>query len=57
VISGVHCNVDEIHAFLGYYAMLNGNALLTFWDSLLVLEDGTNTLSQDVGKGLPFDTA
>jgi hypothetical protein len=57
----------EICALLGYYAVLNGNPLPTFWDNVSVpssrvkksktLEDGTDTLSQNVGKGLKFNTA
>jgi hypothetical protein len=55
--------------FWGYNAS-NGNSLLTFWynirvpssmvkksKSFLTLEDGTDTLYQDAGKGLPFNDA
>ena len=55
----------EIFALLGYYAESNGNPLPMFRDNvsvlpsrvldLLTLEDGTDTLSLNVGRGLPFD--
>ena len=35
-ISGFHCEVDEICTLLGYYVVLSGNSLLTFWDNNLV---------------------
>jgi hypothetical protein len=60
VISGFRCDVDEICALLGYYAALNGKHLPMFRDiflDFLALEDGTDTLSRNVGKGLPFDAA
>jgi hypothetical protein len=61
VVSDFRCDVDEISALLGYYEALNGNHLPTFRDNVsvpsLTLEDGTDTLSQIVDKGLPFDAA
>jgi hypothetical protein len=39
-----------ICALLGYYAASSGNPLPT-------LEDGTDTLSRKVGKGLPLHAA
>jgi hypothetical protein len=56
MISGFRHDVDEIYALLGYYAAPSGNPLPTFLD-FLTLEDGTDTLSRNVGKGLPFDAA
>jgi hypothetical protein len=57
----------EICALLGYYAPSGGNPLPTFRDNALVpsssvkmsltLEDGTDTLYPNVGKGLPLDAA
>jgi hypothetical protein len=65
--------IDEICVLLGYYAASNGNPLPVFQDNVsvpssrvkgqevlehfLTLEDGTDTLSRNVGKGLPFDNA
>jgi hypothetical protein len=63
--------VVEICAILGYYAVWSGNPLPTFRDSVSVAssrvkkfmiqvfihEDGTVTLSRNVGKGLPLHTA
>ena len=49
------CCYFEICALLGYYAASNGNPLPTFWDRVKkskTLEDGTDTLSRNVGKGL-----
>jgi hypothetical protein len=69
VISGFRRNVDQICALLGYYAASSGNPLPIFQDNVsvppsrvtksyfLILEDGTNTLSRNVGKGLPLDAA
>jgi hypothetical protein len=48
--------------------MLSGNPLLSFWDNLsvpasrvfldfLILNDGTDRLCRNVGKGLPFGAA
>jgi hypothetical protein len=64
------CDVAENCALLGYNAPSNGNPLPTFqynvqvpssrvkkFKSFLTLEDGTNTLYQNVGKGLPFNSA
>jgi hypothetical protein len=36
VISGFRRDVDEICSLLGYYAMSNGNPLLTFRDNVSV---------------------
>jgi hypothetical protein len=58
----------EICALLGYYAAPSGNPLPTFRDNVsvpssrvkiqvLALEDGTDTLSRNVGKGLTLDAA
>jgi hypothetical protein len=66
MISGFRLEVDEIFAFLGYYAVYGGNSLLTFRDNIsvpsstvkksvfLALEDGTNMLSRNVGKNCHF---
>jgi hypothetical protein len=35
-ISGFHRDVDEICALLGYYVVLCGNCLPTFWDNIAV---------------------
>jgi hypothetical protein len=55
VISGFRRDIDEICALLGYYAASSGN--LFFILDFLTLEDGTDTLCRNIGKGLPFDTA
>jgi hypothetical protein len=65
LISGFRRDADEICAVLGYYAASSGNRLPTFRDNVLVpsskvfltLEDETDTLSQNIGKGLPLDAA
>jgi hypothetical protein len=68
VISNSRHGVDEISALLGHYAVPNGNPLTTFWDNVsvpssrvyldyLTLEDETDMLSRNVGKGLIFDAA
>jgi hypothetical protein len=70
VIWGFRRDADEICVLLGYHAALNGNPLPTFRDNVTVpssrvkkskkgrsLEDGTDTLPRNVGKGLPFDPA
>jgi hypothetical protein len=44
----------EICVVLGYYVASNGNL---FFLDFLTLENGTDTLSQNVGKELPFDAA
>jgi hypothetical protein len=44
--SGFRRDADEICAFRGCF--------LRFWD-FLTLEDETDTLSRNVGKGLPLD--
>ena len=59
VLSSFHREVDENCALLGYYAASSGNSLPTFRDNLsvfgfLVLEEGTDMLSRNVGKELPF---
>jgi hypothetical protein len=58
-ISGFRCDVDDdICALLRYYAASNGNPLPTFRDNVfLTVEDGTDTLSRNVGKGLQFNAA
>jgi hypothetical protein len=65
MISGLHCNVDDICALLGYYTASSGNCLPTFPDNVSVpfsrvkksktLEDGTNTLPRNVSKQLLLD--
>jgi hypothetical protein len=69
LISAFRYDVVEICALLKYHAPSNGNPLSTFRESVSVpfsrvkkskkrtLEDGTDTLSQNVGKGLSFDAA
>jgi hypothetical protein len=67
VISGFRRDVDEICTLLRCYAASSGNPLPTFRDNLtvpsnealdfLTLEDGTDTSSRNVGKGLPLDAA
>jgi hypothetical protein len=55
-----HNLFSEICALIGRYATSSGNPLPTFRDSisgLLTLEDGTDTLSLNVGKGLPLNVA
>jgi hypothetical protein len=55
MISGFCCEVDEIYTLLGYYTVYSGISLLMFWDNLpglLTLEDGTDRLSQNIGKAL-----
>jgi hypothetical protein len=47
MISGFHHHVDKICTLLGYYAV----------SDFLTLEDGTDTLSENIGKGVPLDTA
>jgi hypothetical protein len=62
-------DVDEICDILGYYTASSVNPLPTFRDNVsvpsssvkksktnfLTLEDGTDTLSRNVGKGLTLD--
>jgi hypothetical protein len=61
MVSGFWYDADEIWALLGYYTASSNNSLLTFQDNIffflgfLTLEDGTNTLSRNVGKGLPLN--
>jgi hypothetical protein len=64
VISDSRRDADAICALLGYYAASNGNSLPTFRDNVSVpfsrvkkSENGTDTLSRNVRKGLAFDTA
>jgi hypothetical protein len=73
VIPGFLRNVDDISALLVYYAASKVNPLPTFRESvsvsssmvnkskkksdLLTIEDGTYTLSRNVGKLLPFEAA
>jgi hypothetical protein len=65
VISDFRRDVDEIFALLAYYAASSDNSLPTFRDNVSVpssrvktksnfftLEDGTDTLSRNVGKGV-----
>jgi len=47
MISGCRCEVNENGALLGYCAVSSGNFLLN-------PDDGTNRLSQNVGKKLPL---
>jgi hypothetical protein len=71
LMSGFRRDVDEICGLLGYYAASCGNCLPTFRDKvsvpsswvkspnregkLLTREDGTDTLSRNIGKQLPHD--
>jgi hypothetical protein len=64
MISGFRRDVDDICALLGYYAAPSGNPLPTLRDVSVpfsrvkkykTLEYGTDTLSRNVGKGLPLD--
>jgi hypothetical protein len=67
--SGFRRDADEICALLGYNAASSGNPLPTFrcnvsvsrrvllFLDFLTVEDRTDTLSRNVGKGLPFDAA
>jgi secreted trypsin-like serine protease len=63
LISAFRRVVDEIYGLLGYYAASCGNCLPKFRDnlsvpsSLLTREDGTDTLSRNVGKQLPNEVA
>jgi hypothetical protein len=68
MISGFRPDVNEICALLGYYAALNVNPSQTFRENVSVsssrvkssmktLDDGTDMLSRNFGKGLPFDVA
>jgi hypothetical protein len=64
VISGFRRDVD-ICALLGHFAASNIKPLPTFRDNtsvpsllaFLILEDGPDTLSRNLGKCLPFDAA
>jgi len=65
MISGFRLGVDEVFAFLGFYAAYDGNSIPTFRynlsvpfskvkkSDLLALENGTNMLSRNVSKELP----
>jgi hypothetical protein len=62
VISGFRREVAENCALLGPYAASSGNSSPTFQDNLsvpssgfLTIEDGTDTLSRNVGKKLPIN--
>jgi hypothetical protein len=63
LISGFRRDVDEICGLLGYYVASCGKCLPTFRDNVSVpssrvnnpSEDGTDTLSQNVGKHLPLE--
>jgi hypothetical protein len=59
VISGFRHDVDEICALLRYYAVSSGNPFTDVSEqrvgAILTIEHGTDTFSQNVGKGLPFD--
>jgi hypothetical protein len=58
LISGFRRDADEICALLGYYAASCGNCLPTFRSHLhgsRAREDGTDTLSRNVGKQLPHE--
>jgi hypothetical protein len=71
VLSGFRRDVDEICALLGYYVQSSENLLPAFRDNVsvpsstvkkskknfLILENGTDKLSRNVGKGLPLDAA
>ena len=67
MISSFRRDVDEICALLGYFAASTDNPLATFRDNASVpssrasksktLEDGTDTLSLNTGKGLPLEAA
>jgi hypothetical protein len=65
VISGFRRDDDEICALLGYYAVSSDKPLPTFRDSVSVppslnffsLGDGTDTLSRNFGKVLPFNAS
>jgi hypothetical protein len=54
LISGFRRDVDEVCGRLGYYKALCGNC---FPLGLLTREDGTDTLSRNVGKQLPHAAA
>ena len=59
-ISGFRHEVDENRALLGYYVTSSDNALPAFRDNyrphlgFLILQDGSDRLSQNVGKELPL---
>ena len=69
VIAGFSRSVNEICALLGFYAAQNGSLLPTFRDNISLpsasvkvqdyfnLGDGTDRLSRNVGKELPFYAA
>jgi len=55
-----HVILNENCAILGYYTASSGNFVPTFWYNLsvlhplLILEDGIDRLSRNVGKKLPL---
>ena len=53
MISGLHREVVENCALLGYYAATSGNFLQTFRDNLSAPYSGTDNVSRYVGKKLP----
>jgi hypothetical protein len=68
MISGFSCDLEENCNFLGSLAASSGNSLPAFQDNLsvqssrvpfgfLTLKDGTDRLSQSIGKELPQFTA
>jgi hypothetical protein len=54
MISGFRREVDDKCALLVYNAASSGNSLLPFQETYLTLADGTDRLSQNVGKELPL---
>jgi hypothetical protein len=63
VVSGFLSDVDKNLALLGYYAAQSGNFLPTYRPNIsapsstvkiLILENGTDRFSQNVGKKLPL---
>jgi hypothetical protein len=68
MISGFSCDVQDNCILLGCFAASSGNSLPAFQDNLcvqssrvpfgfLTLKDGTDRLSQSIGKELPQFTA
>jgi len=55
-----HIILNDNYAILGYYAASSGNFIPTFRENLsvlhplLILEDGIDRLSRNVGKKLPL---
>jgi len=55
MISGFCHEVDENCSLLGYYSLSSGNFIpVLFSFGYLTPEDGTDRLSQNVGKQLPL---